>query len=115
MTSSTSSAEGKRRQRARNKAAGEGTRAGSSGVLERIRATDLLSFEQAAELGAEHIGDLMFAVQHLQITNDGSGILTVAVPPAWVHRAVDLHQRTRVAMCFARAYGLAPIRSPEEV
>lgn len=111
---STDSAAGKRRQRARNKAAGGESRSGSSGVLERIRETDLLSFEQAQEMGAEHLGDLMFAVQHLQITVDGSGILTVAVPPAWVHRAVDLHQRSRVGLCFVRAFGMAPIRTPEE-
>lgn len=110
-TSSAKSAEGKRRQRARNKAAGVVSRSGSSGILERIKGVELMSFEEAEAYGVEHVADVMASVVATQLGVDGSATVTLVVPSEWVGAAVDLHRASRAtpAMVYLRAYAVGPI------
>lgn len=109
MGSNSDSAEGKRRQRERNKAAAEAagvkpTRSGSSGVLARLRAVQLLTFEEAQAMGVEHLTDVVGKVQQTQLLADGSVQMNVVVPPEWAQAAVDMHRGTRSGACFMRVY-----------
>lgn len=101
--SSTDTAEGKAEQRARNKEAGTGTRAGSSGkALEIARAPRRVWDEVKDEV--THLTDIAGRISHSQVGSSGYLVATISTPLEFAHDLLDVHLKAREGLVYMRLY-----------
>lgn len=103
---SAKSADGKARQRARNKAAGGGSRAGSSGVHERLRDAPSTAWDEAVASGATHLCDLLLKVSSYQRLQNNGIQINAAAPPDSRDQVEAMHQVSQFGYLMVRVLSL---------
>lgn len=101
--STVKSAEGKKAQRARNKAAGQGSRSGSSGAALAIAHMPKRVWEEV-EHEVEHVCDIAGKISHSQIGASGFLVSTLNSPLEFAHDLLDAHIKARDGLCYIRIY-----------
>lgn len=102
---STDSATGKAAQRARNKAAGSTTRAGSSGKAKAIAKYPKRTWEElTAGDAVEHVCDIAGKISHSQIGGNGYLVSTLNSPMEYAHDLLDAHMKCQDGMVYIRVY-----------
>jgi len=98
--SSVSSAEGKARQRKRNKG---GSRSGSSGEALSIADMPKRLWDEVEE-EVEHICDIAGKISHSQVGNSGYLVSTLNSPLEYAHDLLDAHLKARDGLVYIRIY-----------
>lgn len=98
---STDSAEGKRAQRARNKAAG--TRSGSSGAATKVQDYPVVAWEEIED-EVRHLVDIAGKITHSQVGAAGQMVATLSVPLEFAHALLDTHMQARDGLVYMRLY-----------
>lgn len=101
--STVSQAAGKKAQRARNKAAGGGSRSGSSGAALAIAHMPKRLWEEV-ENEVEHVCDIAGKISHSQIGASGFLVSTLNSPLEFAHDLLDAHIKARDGLCYIRIY-----------
>lgn len=101
--STVSGAAGKKAQRARNKAAGTGSRSGSSGAA---LAVSNMPRRTWAEVEDEvvHVCDIAAKISHSQVGASGFLVSTLNSPLEYAHDLLDAHIKARDGLCYIRIY-----------
>ena len=97
---STDSAEGKRRQRARNSG---GTRSGSSGAATKVQDYPAVAWEDIEDEVA-HLTDVAGKITHSQVGAAGQMVATLSVPLEYAHALLDTHMKARDGLVYIRLY-----------
>lgn len=100
---STDSAEGKADQRARNKAAGSVTRAGSSGNALKIAEAPKRLWDEVKD-EVVHLTDIAGRISHSQVGASGYLVATISTPLEFAHDLLDVHLKAREGLVYMRLY-----------
>jgi hypothetical protein len=101
------SAEGKARQRARNKEAGNSSRSGSSGLSTTLLDMEKKSWDEVSEL-AEHVADIAGLMYSGQLSAAGTLTLQIGTPLEYLHETADVAIAGRQGALFFRVYVVTP-------
>lgn len=101
--STNATAAGKKAQRARNKAAGGGSRSGSSGAALAIAHMPKRLWEEVED-EVEHVCDIAGKISHSQIGASGFLVSTLNSPLEYAHDLLDAHIKARDGLCYIRIY-----------
>lgn len=97
------SAEGKKEQRARNKAAGVGSRSGSSGQALLVKDLPKFAWEDVED-EVTHVCDIAAKISHSQVGASGFLVSTLNSPLEYAHDLLDAHIKARDGLCYIRIY-----------
>jgi hypothetical protein len=97
------SAQGKKDQRARNKAAGIGSRSGSSGQALLVKDLPKFAWEDVED-EVTHVCDIAAKISHSQVGASGFLVSTLNSPLEYAHDLLDAHIKARDGLCYIRIY-----------
>ena len=101
--SSSATAAGKKAQRARNKAAGVGSKSGSSGAALAVAHMPRRTWEEVED-EVVHVCDIAGKISHSQIGASGFLVSTLNSPLEYAHDLLDAHIKARDGLCYIRIY-----------